>query len=118
VLVLPTHFFVKGFEMAQFSEISKSRFSNWSQHLDFSLFRPFARPDPIREKIDINIGNGDQSSWDKAKENPTNWPKTRKGIHLVVPGLYMLDLFLQTLAEWLQLYFLFFGIGNSNLSAL
>jgi hypothetical protein len=74
--------------MAQSPEISTSRFSNWSQHLDLSLFRVLARQ-PAARQNEIEGGNVelDKVSWENARENPANWPKARKAIHTVVPSM-------------------------------
>jgi hypothetical protein len=75
--------------MAQSQDISNSRFSNWSQHLDFGLFRMLAgQPTSPPENIDLGSVNGDKLPWQYAKKNPVNWPKMRKGIHMVVPSMF------------------------------
>jgi hypothetical protein len=70
-------------------EISNSRFSNWSQHLDLSIFRVFARqPAARKNEIDVDVAI-DKIPWQNARENPVNWPRTRKAIHTFVPSMWI-----------------------------
>jgi hypothetical protein len=76
--------------MAQSPDMATSRFSNWSQHLDFTLFRVLARQAPARkDEIDLGIAGVDKVAWEDARENPINWPRTRKAIHTVVPSVFL-----------------------------
>lgn len=77
-------------QMALSDGTATSRFSNWSQHLDFGLFKVLAKQ-PTATALDLDLGTEpDKVLWEASKDNPFQWPKIRKGIHTVVPMFHVL----------------------------
>jgi hypothetical protein len=77
-------------KMAHSDAMATSRFSNWSQHLDFSLFKVLAKQPASTEQDPDLVNDTDKVLWETSRVNPYHWPKIRKGIHTVVPMFHVL----------------------------